>query len=320
MEDRPPIEPANPDSIARAAAILRRGGLVAFPTETVYGLGADAANDNAVAGIFAAKERPRFNPLIVHVRDLEHAQTLAEFSTAAFRLAEAFWPGPITLVLPKRAHAPVSLLATAGLDTIALRAPAHETARLLLAASQLAIAAPSANRSGRISSTTALHVAESLGAAVDLILDSGPTEHGIESTIIGLHDRAPVLLRSGALPREQIEAVIGPVRQDAGKTISSPGRLRSHYAPTTPLRLNARDAAADEALLAFGTPPAHHPQTLRNLSASGDLREAAANLFFMLHELDRADCTAIAVMPIPGYGLGEAINDRLQRAAAREDG
>ena len=319
MESRPPIKPAKPDAIARAAAILRRGGLVAFPTETVYGLGADAANDSAVAGIFAAKERPRFNPLIVHVRDLAHAQTLTALSEPALQLAKEFWPGPLTLVLSKRAHAPVSLLVTAGLDTIALRVPAHETARLLLKESQLAIAAPSANRSGTLSSTTAAHVAESLGEAVDLILDAGPAGHGIESTIVGSYDEAPLLLRPGALPREQIEAVIGPLMTRTGDTIASPGQLRSHYAPRTPLRLNARDAAADEAFLAFGTPPAQRARVTRNLSESGDLPEAAANLFSMLHELDRAGCIAIAVMPIPEHGLGEAINDRLRRAAAPRD-
>jgi L-threonylcarbamoyladenylate synthase len=310
------IEPANADSLARAAAILRRGGLVAIPTETVYGLAADAANDGAVAGIFAAKERPRFNPLIVHVRDLEHAKALAEFSDAALRLAEAFWPGPLTLVLPRRAQAPVSLLATAGLETIALRMPSHEIARQLLEESGLAIAAPSANRSGTISSTTATHVAESLGQRVDLIIDAGPAQHGIESTIVGLYGDGPVLLRPGVFPRRDIEAVIGPLHAHSSDAIAAPGQLRSHYAPATPLRLNAMNASADEALLAFGPPPAHNARAMRNLSPSGDLREAAANLFRMLHELDGAGCTAIAVMPIPEHGIGEAISDRLRRAAA----
>jgi L-threonylcarbamoyladenylate synthase len=313
-----PIVPANTHSIARAAAILRHGGLVAIPTETVYGLGANAADDDAVAGIFAAKERPRFNPLIVHVRNLEHAQTLGDFSQTALQLAGTFWPGPLTLVLPRRARAPVSLLATAGLDTIALRVPAHQTARALLEESQLAIAAPSANRSGTISSTTATQVAENLGATVDLVLDAGPTEHGIESTIVGLYGPAPVLLRPGALAREQIEAIAGPLGIDAGGTVASPGQLRSHYAPKTPLRLNAHGAAADEAFLAFGAPPVQ-VSIMRNLSETGDLREAAANLFSMLHELDREGCTAIAVMPIPAHGLGEAINDRLRRGAAPKD-
>jgi L-threonylcarbamoyladenylate synthase len=310
------VAPANAESIARAAAILRRGGVVAFATETVYGLGADAASDSAVAGIFAAKQRPRFNPLIVHVRDLAHAQTLAEFSQDALALARAVWPGPLTLVLPRLADAPVSLLATAGLETIALRAPAHETARALLALSGLAIAAPSANRSGTVSSTSAAHVAESFGKDVDLILDSGPAQHGIESTIIGLHGGSPVLLRSGAFSRQEIESIIGPVGTHASGVISSPGQLRSHYATHTPLRLNARDAGAHEALLAFGPLPIHNAGTVRNLSESGNLREAGANLFSMLRELDAAGCAAIAAMPIPDHGLGEAINDRLRRAAA----
>lgn len=311
-------EPASRDSIARAAVILRRGGLVAIPTETVYGLAANAADDQAVAGIFAAKERPRFNPLIVHVRHLEHAQTLAEFSDLARRLADAFWPGPLTLVLPRVEEAPVSLLATAGLNTIAVRVPAHETAQQLLEESQFAIAAPSANRSGSMSSTTAAHVAASFGAAVDLILDAGAAQHGIESTIVGLYGATPVLLRPGALPRVEIEAIIGPLGTHTAGTIASPGQLRTHYAPKTPLRLNARNVAPDEALLAFGIPPVH-ATVMRNLSESGDLREAAANLFAMLHDLDNAGCTAIAVMSIPQHGLGEAINDRLRRAAAPKD-
>jgi L-threonylcarbamoyladenylate synthase len=314
--NNPKVEPANSQSIVRAAAILRHGGVVAFATETVYGLGADAANDSAVAGVFAAKHRPRFNPLIVHVRDLAHAQTFAEFSQDAFRLAHAFWPGPLTLVLPRRADAPVSLLATAGLETIAVRAPAHETALALLTQSGLAIAAPSANRSGTISSTSAAHVAEGLGGDVDLILDSGQAQHGIESTVIGLHGGAPVLLRPGALPRQEIEAVIGPVGAREDGVISSPGQLRSHYAPQTPVRLNARDAGVDEALLGFGRAPSNDARAMRNLSESGNLREAAANFFSMLRELDAAGCAAIAVMTIPEHGLGEAINDRLRRAAA----
>ncbi|HEX3431981.1 MAG TPA: L-threonylcarbamoyladenylate synthase [Rhizomicrobium sp.] len=313
------IERSNPEAIAHAAAILRRGGLVAFPTETVYGLGADAASDKALAGVFAAKERPRFNPLIVHVRDIEHAQTLAEFPPPAVRLAKAFWPGPLTLVLPRRARAPVSLLATAGLDSIALRVPAHETARLLLEESGLAVAAPSANRSGALTSTTAAHVAEHFGAVIDLILDAGPTPWGIESTIVGVAGTAPILLRFGALTREHIEAVIGPVGKDRGDTITAPGQSRSHYAPKTPLRLNARTAVDGEALLAFGPPPAHGASVVRNLSKTGNLREAATNLFAMLHELDHTGCAVIAVMPIPDHDLGEAMNDRLRRGAAPKD-
>ena len=315
--NNPQVEPANPESIARGVAILRHGGLVAFATETVYGLGADAAEDRAVAGIFAAKQRPRFNPLIVHVRDLEHAMTLAEFAQQAQQLAETFWPGPLTLVLPRRANAPVSLLATAGLETIALRVPAHETARTLLKESGLAIAAPSANRSGTLSSTSAAHVAENLGGGIDLILDSGPAQHGIESTIIAIEESGqPVLLRPGALPRQDIEAVAGPLGVNRNGTIAAPGQLRNHYAPKTPLRLNAIEAHPDEALLAFGPVPIHNARAMRNLSESGNLREAAANLFSMLRELDATGCAMIAVMTIPDHGLGEAINDRLHRAAA----
>jgi L-threonylcarbamoyladenylate synthase len=219
------------------------------------------------------------------------------------------------LVLPRRDEAPVSLLTSAGLDTIAVRVPAHQTARRLLEESRLAIAAPSANRSGHVSSTTAAHVAESFGATVDLILDAGPAQHGIESTIVGLYDATPVLLRPGALPREDVEAVVGPLCAFVADAIASPGQMQSHYAPNTPLRLNAQSAAPGEALLAFGAPLVHAP-VMRNLSESGDLREAAANLFAMLHELDHTGSATIAVMPIPGYGLGEAINDRLRRAAA----
>lgn len=310
------IETASDESISHAAEILRSGGLVALPTETVYGLGADAANDRAVAATFAAKERPRFNPLIVHVRDLEHAQTLAQFPPRALALAEAFWPGPLTLVLPRRSGATVSLLASAGLDTIALRAPAHDIAQRVLRESGLAISAPSANRSGEVSPTTAAHVAESLGDRVDLILDAGPARWGIESSIVGFDARGPVLLRSGALSRDRIEALVGRLYSPQSGSVTSPGQLRSHYAPQTPLRIDVVAPRADEALLAFGTGMPVHTGTMRNLSPSGDLNEAAANLFSMLRELDSAGCAAIAVMPVPRHGLGEAINDRLQRAAA----
>jgi L-threonylcarbamoyladenylate synthase len=312
-------EPANDTAIARAANILRRGGLIGLPTETVYGLAADAANDRSVAAIFAAKRRPRFNPLIVHVRDIAHARTLAHFSATATSVANAFWPGPLTLVLLRRADAPVSLLASAGLDTVALRAPAHPVARRLLDESRLAIAAPSANRSGEVSPTSAAHVAESLGAELDLILDAGPTTLGVESTIVGFDDTGVLLLRPGALPRESIEAHVGPLREPAGETITSPGRLRSHYATRTPLRLEAHDVGPDDAVLAFGADVPTHARVMRNLSPSGDLREAAANLFAMMRELDAAGCARIAVMRVPPHGLGEAINDRLRRAAAPRD-
>ncbi|HEY6577721.1 MAG TPA: L-threonylcarbamoyladenylate synthase, partial [Rhizomicrobium sp.] len=269
--DESSIKPAGTESILRAAAILRQGGLVAFPTETVYGLGADAANDRAVARIFEAKGRPRFNPLIVHVRDLVHAQLLASFAAPAHLLAETFWPGPLSLVLPRRDDCPLSLLASAGLETIALRAPAHPVAQQLLRESGFAIAAPSANRSGAISSTRAAHVAESLGGAVDLVLDAGASPLGIESTIIGFDERGPLLLRPGALPREAIENVIGRLQEPADAAITSPGRLRSHYAPDTPLRLEAREAHPDEALLAFGPEVPAHAHAMRNLSIAGEV-------------------------------------------------
>jgi len=313
------VAQATEKSIAHAAALLREGGLVAFPTETVYGLGANAADDQSVLRIFEAKRRPRFNPLIVHVRDIDHAETLAVFDSLALRLAQVFWPGPLTLVLPRRFAAGLSLLAGAGLETVALRAPAHPVARELLAASRLAIAAPSANRSGAISATSAAHVVESLGNAVDLVLDGGPAPLGLESTIVGFAPKGPVLLRPGALERGAIENVAGELHRFGGDTIASPGRLRSHYSPQTPIRLNAMNVRADEALLAFGPDAPPDAQITRNLSPSRDLREAATNLFAMLHELDAARCTGIAVMPVPEYGLGEAINDRLRRAAAPRD-
>ncbi|MBI1213060.1 MAG: threonylcarbamoyl-AMP synthase [Alphaproteobacteria bacterium] len=307
-------------NIARAAQLLLDGRLVAFPTETVYGLGADARSEQAVAAIFAAKGRPRFNPLIVHVASLAAARELGAFDARALKLAEAFWPGPLTVVVPRLATSGLSWLASAGLETIAIRCPKHPVAQSLLAAFAGPIAAPSANRSGTVTATTARHVWESLGASVDLILDGGPTTHGLESTIVGLAERDAALLRPGAIAREDIERLIGPLSHGADREDAphSPGRLRSHYATAAPLRLNATDVGADETLLAFGKPLSGAKRTL-NLSASGDLREAAANLFAMLRELDRPDIAAIAVMPVPESGLGEAINDRLKRAAAPRD-
>lgn len=313
-------EAANSETISRAAENLRRGRLVGIPTETVYGLAADAANDLAVAAIFAVKARPRFNPLIVHVRDLVHAQTFADFPEQAHMLATAFWPGPLTLVLPRRAGAHVSLLASAGLDTVALRAPAHEVAQELLCRSGLAIAAPSANRSGEISPTTAQHVVEGIGDAIDIVLDAGPSRHGIESTIVGFDRRGALLLRPGAVSRETIEAVVGKLGTQQSGRVTSPGQLRSHYAPRTPLRLDAHKAEPGEALLAFGSQAPAHSGPTRNLSTSGDLREAAANLFAMLRDLDAAGSVRIAVMAVPWHGLGEAINDRLRRASVPRDG
>lgn len=303
------IAPADAEGIARAARILRDGGLVAFPTETVYGLGADATNGRAVAGIFAAKGRPRFNPLIVHVQGLAEAERHAIFSDIARRLAARFWPGALTLVLP-RATTALSELVSAGLSTVALRVPSHPVAQRLLREAGLPIAAPSANSSGRVSATLASHVEDALQDKVDVILDGGPTALGLESTVIGFDGARPVLLRPGAIARDDIEAVSGPL-QKAGANIQSPGQMESHYAPDATLRLNASTVEQGEALLGFGP----SSDATLNLSIRGDLKEAAANLFAMLRELDK-NARRIAVMPIPDTGLGEAINDRLRRAAA----
>jgi L-threonylcarbamoyladenylate synthase len=305
------IAPADAESIARAARILREGGLVAFPTETVYGLGADATNGQAVAAIFAAKGRPRFNPLIVHVQDVREAERHAAFNDAARRLAARFWPGALTLVLPRTGDA-LSDLVSAGLSTVALRVPAHSVAQFLLQETSRPVAAPSANLSGKVSATLAAHVLESLQDKVDFILDGGPTLLGLESTVIGFDEGRPVLLRLGAIAREEIEAVAGPLHK-AGSAIQSPGQMESHYAPSALLRLNVSEPEPGEALLGFG--PSHN--AVLNLSPGGDLKQAAANLFAMLRKLDKS-ARRIAVMPIPETGLGEAINDRLRRAAARE--
>jgi L-threonylcarbamoyladenylate synthase len=294
------------DEIARAAALIRRGKLVAFPTETVYGLGCDATNDRAVAAVFEAKGRPSFNPLIVHVRDRSEAEIIATFDGRARNLAERFWPGPLTLVLPRAADCKVSLLATAGLDSVALRAPSHPIARDLLAAAGVPVAAPSANRSGEVSPTRADHVT----VAADMVLDGGPCAVGLESTVLDLTGAQPAILRPGAVTAEEIAAVAGALAAPGG-TIRSPGMLARHYATRLPLRLEAREARQGEALLGFGPAPA---ATL-NLSPAGDLAEAAANLFAMMRALDRPPHTGIAVMPIPEAGLGAAINDRLRRAA-----
>lgn len=304
------------EAIAQAGRLLATGGLVAFPTETVYGLGADATDDRAVARIFAAKARPRFNPLIVHVAETRAAKELAIFDERARSVAERFWPGPLTLVLPRREGCPVSLLATAGLGTLAIRVPAHPVAAALLRAAGRPVAAPSANRSGSISPTTAAHVLASLDGAVDLVLDGGPCRVGLESTILDLSGPRPALLRPGGVPREALEPLVGPLATatEAGARPTAPGQLTSHYAPALPVRLAADAARPGEALLAFG--PAAPAGTTLNLSPSGDLEEAAAQLFAMLRALDRPEFTAIAVMPIPERGLGAAINDRLRRAAA----
>jgi L-threonylcarbamoyladenylate synthase len=308
-----------PAALATAARLLRDGALVALPTETVYGLGADACNDAAVASVFAAKGRPEFNPLIVHVENLATAMCYGAFDPRALILADTFWPGALTLVVPRAKDCPVSWLATAGLETIALRVPAHPVARDLLKAFAGPIAAPSANRSGTVSPTAAQHVAESLGDAVALILDGGPCAHGLESTIVGLTGDQATLLRPGAIARADIEEIVGVLSapSDSEDAPHSPGRLKRHYATAARLRLNATSVEPGEALLAFGAALAGAERTL-NLSPSRDLKQAAANLFAMLRALDAWRPLAIAVMPIPGDGLGEAINDRLQRAAARE--
>jgi L-threonylcarbamoyladenylate synthase len=302
--------PADAAGIAEAAAILRHGGLVAFPTETVYGLGADATNGEAVAAIFAAKGRPLFNPLIVHVPDLDEARRHVEVSPRAAALAQKFWPGALTLVLPRRRNSPLSLLVSAGLDSVALRAPSHPAAIAFLKQAGVPVAGPSANRSGQVTATTAQHVADSLDGKVDFILDAGSATLGIESTVIGFDGDRPLLLRPGAIPREEIEDLIGPLGAP-GNLIQSPGQLASHYAPRAALRLNAGEIESGEVLLGFGDVPG----AKLNLSPRGDLREAAANLFAMLRELDKS-ASRIAVSPIPAGGIGEAINDRLYRAAA----
>ncbi|MEW6642007.1 MAG: L-threonylcarbamoyladenylate synthase [Pseudomonadota bacterium] len=322
--------PAGRNSQEKAAKILAEGGLVAFPTETVYGLGADATNPEAIARLYAAKGRPSFNPLIAHVADLAAAQKLARFDARSLELAERFWPGPLTLVLPKTADCPVADLATAGLDTVAIRIPAHPVARAILRALGRPVAAPSANLSGHVSPTTAAHVAGDLTGRIDLIVDGGAVMVGVESTIVACLD-APTLLRPGGVPREAIEAVLGERLADAGPEAHggadgpqplAPGMLTSHYAPRTRVRLDATSLAPGEALLAFGPtaiPGAEHAAATLNLSAAGDLVEAAAHLFGHLRALDRASASGIAVMPIPPGGLGEAINDRLRRAAAPQD-
>lgn len=319
---------AGPTAVEKAAECLKNGGLVAFPTETVYGLGADATQPEAIARLYQAKGRPSFNPLIAHVGDLAAAERIARFDATARRLAEAFWPGPLTLVLQKTADCAVADLATAGLDTVAVRMPAHAVAREILRELGRPIVAPSANRSGHVSPTTAAHVANDLSGRIDLIVDGGPVSVGVESTIIGCFD-TPLLLRPGGLPRAAIEQVLGHAvgrppeepETHSGQPLA-PGMLASHYAPRTQVRLNARRLEPGEALLAFGPDPIPGSEAAAatlNLSARGDLTEAAANLFSHLRALDTANARAIAVMPVPHEGLGEAINDRLQRAAVRQD-
>jgi L-threonylcarbamoyladenylate synthase len=311
---------ASHEAIAAAAACLRAGGLVAMPTETVYGLAADATSDAAVAAIYAAKERPAINPLIAHVLDIETAREHAIFGSQAEQLARAFWPGPLTLVLPVASTCRISLLARAGLDTVAVRSPSHETARALIEAAGVPLAAPSANRSGAVSPTTAAHVVADLDGRVDWILDGGPCRHGLESTIVACLGGRPQLLRPGAVTREAIQSVLCSPIDSAGavrNAPSAPGQFASHYAPKAELRLGAGGVAGDEAVLDFGGSLSGGAATARlDLSPSGDLIEAASHLFSYLRTLDAVGAARIAVAPIPEHGVGAAINDRLRRAAA----
>ncbi|MBO9411604.1 MULTISPECIES: L-threonylcarbamoyladenylate synthase [unclassified Ruegeria] len=305
---------ADPDGIAQAADLLRQGQLVAFPTETVYGLGGDARNGEAVARIYAAKGRPSFNPLIAHVASVDAAKRFVTWSDRAQVLADAFWPGPLTLVLPLRADHQVSSLVTAGLDTLAVRVPAHPTARAILEAFDGPVAAPSANPSGQISPTTADHVRAGLDGRIAAIVNDGPCGVGLESTIVGLAGE-PTLLRPGGVALEEIESTLNTRLHlhQTGDLLTAPGQLLSHYAPDAPVRLNADATQGDEVLLGFGSIPCD-----LNLSAEGNLVEAAANLFAALHQLNTTG-RPIAVSPIPDHGLGAAINDRLRRAAAPRD-
>lgn len=323
----PKILPLNATGLDEAARLLRMGGLVAFPTETVYGLGADATDDTAAARIFEAKQRPSFNPLIAHLSSTSAVWKHAEESKRADVLADKFWPGALTMVLPRRMNSKLSLLVSAGLPSVAIRVPAHGGARDLLRLTGRPVAAPSANRSGRISPTTAEHVADSLGDAVDLILDGGPCRIGVESTIVDLTGDRVTLLRPGGVPLEALEEAIGQSidiaehaftedEDDDAPAPLSPGLLSSHYAPRAAVRFNAEQARTGEAFLAFGPAANGETENSLNLSPAGDLREAAANLFAMLHRLDATGASSIAVAAIPETGLGRAINDRLRRAAA----
>jgi L-threonylcarbamoyladenylate synthase len=312
--------PASRDGVREAAEALRNGKLVAFPTETVYGLGAIATDSAAIAGIFAAKGRPANNPLILHVACVEQAAEIARFDQRAERLAAAFWPGPLTLVLPLKPDSGIVPAATAGLDTVAIRIPRHPTAQRLLGAVALPIAAPSANRSGAVSPTTAAHVLADLESRIDMVLDAGPVELGIESTVVDLsRSDLACLLRPGSVTRTALEHIIGPLAAaEAGPTSSprSPGLLARHYSPQTPLRLDAETVEAGEALLAFGPDVPEGGLLTLNLSKAGSVEEAAHNLYAMLRRLDDVGARRIAVMKLPGDGLGEAIADRLKRAAA----
>ena len=306
----------NHQSLLQAARYLQDGKLVSFPTETVYGLGADATNDRAVASIYNAKGRPSFNPLIAHVPTLEAAQSIGDFSDTALQLAKQFWPGPMTVVVPLRAPSSISRLVTAGLDTIALRVPAPEKVRALLAEAGRPIAAPSANLSGRISPTLATHVEADLGNKITMILDDGPCQSGVESTIIDCSTETLCILRHGPVTQEQMASFFPGISANSTSVTndtapSAPGQLTSHYAPSKAVRLEATDKKTDEFMIGFGS-----YQGDLNLSPSADLVEAAANLFAYLHQADQSSAQMIAIAPIPSSGLGAAINDRLARAAA----
>ena len=309
------------NDLDKAATFLKEGKLVAFPTETVYGLGGNALSDNAVAGIYAAKGRPSFNPLIVHVASLDQAHSYADFNSNAEKLAERFWPGAMTLVLPRKKDCPLSLLLSAGLDTVAIRMPSHPLAIELLKRCGLPLAAPSANRSGRVSPTMHQHVMEELNDRIAMVVEGGQCEVGIESTVVDVTGKQPVILRPGSLTKDKLGEIFPSISYAASDSpITAPGMLSSHYAPAQGVRLNAQTARAGEGLLAFGNDvPQGAAVAVQNLSVSGNLEEAAANLFRMLRMLDAASISGIAVMPIPNEGLGIAINDRLMRAAAPKE-
>jgi L-threonylcarbamoyladenylate synthase len=314
--DQPPLQtrclPFGEPAVVEAVRAILGGEPVALPSETVYGLAADATNARAVAAIYAAKGRPSFNPLIVHVADRAMAEAVADFPADAGRLADAFWPGPLTLVLPRRAGGPVCDLATAGLPTVAVRMPAHSAMRAVISACGRPLAAPSANRSGAISPTSAAHVLASLGGRIGLVVDAGPTSQGIESTIVAVGTESVRILRHGPITAEQLAVTGVKIVSGGDKGIEAPGQLASHYCPDKPLRLEAEVATEGEFLIGFGPMACDY-----NLSEAGDLVEAAANLFAALHLADASEARAIAVAPVPRDGIGEAINDRLARAAVR---
>ena len=324
MNDLPDFKvvDASDEATHEAGEVLRAGGLIAFPTETVYGLGADATNDRAVASIFEIKNRPTFNPLIIHVKDEFQAAEYVEFNELAQKLAHVFWPGALTLVMKRKDDSKLSLTTTAGLDTVAVRVPAHPVAQAIIAAAGVPIAAPSANKSGYISPSQAIHVLMQFkdGEGLSMVIDGGACPVGVESTILDVTGETPVLLRPGGVSVEEIEAVVGPVQTDASGDVKAPGQLKSHYAPSIPIRINVapEDRQRGESLLTFG--PDMPKRASLNLSKTGDLKEAAANLFTMMRALDMPGIRGIAVVPIPNEGLGRAINDRLERAAAPKDG